>query len=235
MLVSFLSSSRVLVGSLEHVLPITLTIVFLIVLIRYSKKQLSTTQQHTVLNIMGWIVFGVIVSFHVTQIVSGNYNFKTDLPLYLCSFLAVVIPVFTTTRAFWMFEILVFLVFAGTSLGIVTPDIAVGYPSFDYFRYWVVHLGLVAIVVYAISVLKMYPTFKSGVKAFIALQVYFVFCSILNWLLGSNYMYINHKPESASIVDYLGEWPWYILSMQALVIPVFLLVYLPFYLFKKKA
>lgn len=226
---ALLSDTRVLVGSVEHFVPILLSIVFTIALVIFAKKA-SVSTQHILFKVLGWTVFGGLLLYHLPHLLSGNYNYKTDLPLYLCSFMALVVPFFTQTRRFWMFEVLVFWVIAGTIQGIVTPDIAVGFPSLDYFRYWIVHLGLVVVIVYAISVFKMHPNFKSLIKSFIALQLYFVFALLLNYILGSNYMYLNYKPESASIVDYLGDWPWYILSMQALVIPAFLLVYLPFYL-----
>ena len=35
------------------------------------------------------------------------------------------------------------------------------------------------------------------------------------------------KPETASLLDVLGPWPWYILSMEALGFAIFFLLYLP--------
>ncbi len=52
--------------------------------------------------------------------------------------------------------------------------------------------------------------------------VYFI-----NLALGSNYLFIMHKPETASLLDVLGPWPWYILSMEALGFVIFFLLYLP--------
>ena len=33
----------------------------------------------------------------------------------------------------------------------------------------------------------------------------------MNRLLGSNYMFTMHKPASASLLDILGPYPWYLL------------------------
>ena len=57
---------------------------------------------------------------------------------------------------------------------------------------------------------------------------------IVNKLTGANYFYTNHKPETASALDYLGEWPNYIFVAELIMIPYFLLFYLPFYLSSKK-
>ena len=133
-----------------------------------------------------------------------------------------------------MFEILLFWIIAGTSQAVVTPDIPFGFPSFDYFRYWIAHLGLLVIIFYAIFVLKMRPTWKSMFKSFLALQLYAIIIFGINYILNGNYFYLNKKPNSASALDYLGEWPIYLLTIEAILIPYFFIIYLPFFLTKKR-
>tara|TARA_R110002050_G_scaffold80801_9_gene172843 strand:+ start:4138 stop:4380 length:243 start_codon:yes stop_codon:yes gene_type:complete len=79
----------------------------------------------------------------------------------------------------------------------------------------------------------MKPKLKSVFKSFLALQIYVVIMIGLNYLLDANYFYLNHKPKSASVLDYFGEWPMYIIVVQLIVVPLFLLIYLPFYLTRK--
>ena len=223
-----------MIGSLQHVLPIAFAVGFTVWFIKYSTKHFSIKEQQKAIHILACFVSLALICFHLYQIVFGDYNFKTDLPLYLCSLMALIIPIFTRYRKYWMFEILVFWIIGGTIQGVVTPDIIVGFPSFDYFRYWIVHLGLLLIIFYFIFVFKMRPRFKSIFKSFLALQVYIVVMVILNYLLNANYFYLNEKPKSASLLDYFGDWPYYILVGQLIIIPLFMLIYLPFYLTRKK-
>lgn len=223
------------IGSLEHILPIIIAFIFAVILIRYSKKRLNKQQQHTVLRVLGAVVSLTVIVFHVHKIVIGNYNFNTDLPLFLCTFMALTIPFFTETRSNFLYEVLVFWIIGGTLQAVVTPDIPNGFPSIDFFRYWIVHLGLLIIIFYATFVLNKRPTFKSVFKSFFTLQVFFVFSLIINYLLGANYSYLNRKPNVSSVLDYLGEWPYYILIVEAFLIPYFLLIYLPFYLTRNKS
>jgi len=51
---------------------------------------------------------------------------------------------------------------------------------------------------------------------------------ILNQVLGSNYLFIAHKPETASLMDMLGPWPWYILSLEVIALAMCLLLYMPY-------
>ena len=50
----------------------------------------------------------------------------------------------------------------------------------------------------------------------------------INVWLGSNYLVINSKPATASLLDLLPDWPVYILYLEALGFLTFLILYLPF-------
>jgi hypothetical integral membrane protein (TIGR02206 family) len=231
---AFFLFTRVAIGSLQHIFPIVIAILFCIVFINHVKRNLNSIQQKYAIHVFACFVSLIVIVFHVNKISLGYYDVSTDLPLYLCSLLGLLIPIFTYYRKFWMYEILVFWIIGGTLQAVITPDIALGFPSFDYFRYWIVHLGLLIIIFYATYVFNMRPKFKSVFKSFLALQVYVVLMVIINKLLEANYFYLNEKPQSASILDYFGEWPWYIIVVQIIIIPLFLLIYLPFYLTRKK-
>jgi len=226
--------NRVTMGSLEHVLPILLSSVFGILLIYYSKNKFNKIKQKQSLFWFSVIISLTVITFHFYKISRGNYNITSDLPLYLCSLLGLIIPVFAYFRKLWMYEVLLFWIIGGTLQAVITPDIPLGFPSFDYFRYWIVHLGLLIVVFYATFVFKMRPNLKSVFKSFFALQVYVIMMVGINYVLNANYFYLNEKPVSASILDYLGEWPVYIIVVQVIIIPYFLIIYLPFYLFGKK-
>jgi hypothetical integral membrane protein (TIGR02206 family) len=226
--------NSVTIGSFQHVFPIIFAIAFTIGFVRYSNLKFNEIQKQKAIHYLAYFVSAVLISFHLYRMFFDDYNFKTDLPFYLCSLMALLIPVFTYFRKYWMFEILVFLIIGGTLQAVITPDITDGFPSFDYFRYWVVHLGLLSIIFYFIFVFQMKPKLKSVFKSFLALQAYVLFMIGLNYLLDANYFYLNEKPKSASVLDYFGEWPYYILVVQLIIIPLFLIIYLPFYLSEKR-
>lgn len=224
---------RVLILSWEHLLPICIAVIFFVIVIIYA-KQISTESQQRLIHYIAIFISLVVVVFHLSKMITDDYDFRKDLPLYLCSLLGILIPFYTYYRKYWMFEILVFWIIAGTLQGVITPDIAEGFPSFDYFRYWIVHLGLLMVIFYNIVVFKLKPKLKSVFKSFFALQLYVLLMIGVNYLLKANYFYLNKKPESASILDYFGEWPIYIVVCQLIIIPLFLIIYLPFYFGKIK-
>ncbi|MDC3260793.1 TIGR02206 family membrane protein [Winogradskyella sp.] len=226
--------NSVTIGSLQHIIPIVVAIIITIWSINYSRNKFNKAQQQKFIHFFACFISLCVICFHLYRICFDGYNFNTDLPLYLCSLMALLIPVLTYYRKYWMFEVLVFLVIGGTLQAVITPDITTGFPSFDYFRYWIAHLGLLIIIFYFIFVFKMRPKLKSVFKSFFALQVYVLFVIVINYLLNANYSYLNGKPKSVSLLDYFGEWPYYIVVCQLIVIPLFLVIYLPFYISKRR-
>ncbi|MBA6153770.1 YwaF family protein [Gelidibacter maritimus] len=229
-----LAVQRVVMGSIEHWLPIIFASLVGFVTIRYAKNNLLKNEQHRLIHFIAIGISITVISFHLHKVIFEDYDLQKDLPLYLCSLLAILIPIFTWYRKFWMYEVLVFWVIAGTLQAVITPDIASGFPTFNYFRYWVVHLGLLFVIGYATIVLRMTPNFKSVFKSFFVLQLYFLTIMLVNHLLNANYFYLSQKPKSASLLDYFGEWPMYIIVVQVILLPYFLLIYVPFYLYNRE-
>ena len=216
----------------QHILISAIVIVFGTILIFWAKKQ-SEQIQFLTGNIIASSISLTVIFGSILNIYKPDFNYQEDLPLHLCSFLALVIPVLSYTRKYIYYEIFFFLILAGTLQSLITPS-DYNFLNFTFFRYWFVHSGLVLFMLYATFVYKMRPTIKSVFKSFIGMQFYVILMFLINYLLGSNYFYTNRKPEATTLLDVFGEWPQYIFVVELIVIPFFLLIYFPFYLTRKK-
>ena len=216
----------------QHILICAIVIVFGTILIYWAKKQ-SEQIQFLTGNIIASSISLTVIFGSILNIYKQDFNYQEDLPLHLCSFLALVIPVLSYTRKYIYYEIFFFLILAGTLQSLITPS-DYNFLNFTFFRYWFVHSGLVLFMLYATFVYKMRPTIKSVFKSFIGMQFYMILMFLINYLLGSNYFYTNRKPDATTLLDVFGEWPQYIFVVELIVIPFFLLIYFPFYLTRKK-
>ena len=93
---------------------------------------------------------------------------------------------------------------------------------------------MVLVLLYAIIVNELKPTLKGLKESFIALNGFLILATIINVILDSNYFWICAKPPTASLLDYLGRWPWYILSTEIVAILHFIVAYLPFYFIEQR-
>ena len=62
----------------------------------------------------------------------------------------------------------------------------------------------------------------------LGLNAYALLVLWVNLRTGSNYLYLTGRPESASLLDFLPDWPWYLMIADGIAITIFALMYLPF-------
>lgn len=153
---------------------------------------------------------------------------EEQLPLHLCAVTLFLVAFLLVRRNYSAFEVAYFWAMGGTVQAILTPDLEAGFPSYAFTIFFFGH-GLVMLgVAYAVIVFRFKPTLRSIGKALLATVAYAAAVAPVNWLLGTNYLYLRHKPQGASIIDYLGPWPWYIASLGLLTVVLCLFWWLPF-------
>ncbi len=117
---------------------------------------------------------------------------------------------------------------AGCSQSLFTPDVGGPFPSVVSIRYWLSHTALLQCFLYVIVVYKMRPYLKDILKSMLWFNIYLVLVGALNYPLGTNFLYLREKPPVPTMLDYLGEFPWFLLTGQLVAIALFFIVYLPF-------
>ena len=146
-------------------------------------------------------------------------------PLEICSALY-----FVGAAALWWghrqgFAIVSLWTFVATFHALITPTPGQGYPSLEFFRYFVAHGLLVLVAVYVLIAMEQRPTFREALGAMLALQVWEVFVGVVDYFSGQNFLYLRHPPPSPTLIDALGPWPWYIGSLELIGIASFALWY----------
>ena len=223
----------------DHVLGLLIS-VFLIIFIPWvSVKYLNRKTQRSLGVYIGYVVMLNYPVWVLLEITAGSFDSTLHLPVHLCRVSNLLIPLVMVKRHFLTFEILFFWGLSGSLQGAITPDISAGFPHFHYFRFWVGHNGIILALIYAVVVFRMRPTIHSLWKSFVALNIFLILAVIANLILDANYFWICGKPTTPtgehvpSILDFMGPWPWYILSAEFVAILHFFLAYSPFYFLNK--
>ncbi len=218
----------------QHLSVIIIMIISSIVLPTIANKYWSTQRKIQVARGMAITIAFWAIIYVVILLFLGKFNYKTDLPLDICNISAILISFLMWNPNKHYFEIFYFWVLAGTTQAILTPHLYNGFPNFIFIKYWFVHAGLVVYIVYIARVFKFNLTIKSLWKSFWYFQGYVLLVLIINMILKSNYVYILHKPPTASALDYLGDWPWYILVCEAIGLLMFFLLLIPYLISNRK-
>jgi hypothetical integral membrane protein (TIGR02206 family) len=128
-----------------------------------------------------------------------------------------------------IYEFVFFIGIGGALQALLTPDAGIyGFPHYRIFQTMISHGLLITSGIYMTTVEGFRPTWKSFWRVVIGLNIYAAIIYPINILLGTDFLYINGKPPSASMLDMLPRWPYYLIYMEVIGILVFLLLYLPF-------
>jgi hypothetical integral membrane protein (TIGR02206 family) len=127
-------------------------------------------------------------------------------------------------------EVAYFWGLGGTVQALLTPDLAEGFPSWEFIQFFWSHGGVLLSIVYLIAVQGSRPRPGCLLRMFLATNAYALFAGVLDFVFGWNYGYLRHPPSQPSLIDFLGPWPWYILSLEMIALLSFAILYLPWLL-----
>ena len=161
-------------------------------------------------------------------------NFGIDrwyklLPLQLCDWaMIVIIGALWSGNRRWL-EVAYFWGIGGTLQAILTPNLRFGFPDLRFISFFVAHSGIIIGIVFLMLIYGFRPSAKGVLRTFLWTEGYFVVAFTVDLLTGENYGFLLHKPEAASLLDFLSDWhPLYLLEFHGLAFLFFSLLYAPF-------
>ncbi|MBM7691066.1 putative integral membrane protein (TIGR02206 family) [Peribacillus deserti] len=168
------------------------------------------------------------IGFHLWMIQNGIWTASQSLPLELCSISLFLTVALLITRCYVFYELLLFTSLLGASQALFTPVLIFDFPHFRFFHFFYTHLIIIWVPLYFTWVFGYRPTLSSVIKVFLFLNTLLPIVMGVNRLVMGNYMFLSHKPESTSLLDSLGPYPWYILSLEGLLAALSLIVWILF-------
>lgn len=211
-----------------HLIVLLLTVSVSVIFVVIGRKYHSA---HTVL---AWILIVLIIITTIASVVDkyvyGYLSIENSLPMQLCDWVIIFVLITFITKSIYSYEVAYFWGLGGTLQALITPDITVNFPSYAFIIFFLNHSSIIISIVYFTFVFRLRPYPSSIKRTFIWAQVYFVCAFTVNLVLGTNYGFIMEKPVKASLIDYLGAWPYYLISLEIIALISFFIYYLPFYI-----
>ncbi|MFN2146361.1 MAG: TIGR02206 family membrane protein [Anaerolineales bacterium] len=166
--------------------------------------------------------------WHTWSIWAGTWSLQYNLPLHLCSIMVWASIIMLLTKNYRIYEFAYFIGIAGAMQAFLTPEAGIyGLWHFRAMQTLIVHGTLIVAPIYMTLKEGFRPTWKSMLRVIVGVNIYMVIVYFINLALGSNYLFIMHKPDTASLLDVLGPWPWYNLATEGIGLVIFLLLYSP--------
>ena len=176
---------------------------------------------------IGVILISRAVGIHFYWDYLGILTIESSLPLHLCGLSAILSGIVLFWRKQWAYECLFFWGIPGAFHSLLTPEFIFGTSGFLFYEYYLSHGGIILSAIYLTWVFGMKPRQGSWLKIFLYSQILLPFIAFINWIFNANYMFLCTKPI-ANNPFLIGEWPWYLLSIELAGLLHFFIIYLPF-------
>jgi hypothetical integral membrane protein (TIGR02206 family) len=220
----------------QHLITLGLIAILCILIILTAKN--AAAAKHKVLGrLLGVVLLGYAVCIYAQQAIEKALSWQDSLPLELCNLVLFLCLISLFRPNQWTTEIAYFWGLGGGLQATLTPDLAQGFPSWAFILFFWGHGSTLLAIVFLISARGFRPRKGSVFRMMIALNIYGLVVGALDAIMGWNYGYLCRKPSMPSLLDFLGPWPWYLLSLELIAFLSFLLLYLPWrllVLFRKR-
>ncbi|MBW7856922.1 MAG: TIGR02206 family membrane protein [Leptonema sp. (in: Bacteria)] len=220
-------------GSLTHWAIMAVTLALCVWVALTGRRDSNSRKSLLIAKALGISLFLNYGLYVIYRIYAGYWEVRYDLPMQLCDWSAFATAIALLTRSRLSAELSYFWVMTGSIHGILTPDLSIDFPDIRFFMFFIGHSSLMISSSYAIFGLRLYPRKGAVWRVFLFSEFYIAVALLVSYLFNGNYGYVMSKPEAGSVLDYLGDWPTYLIFIQLFAPMLFAIAYLPFKLWQK--
>ncbi|PTM59856.1 TIGR02206 family membrane protein [Desmospora activa] len=214
--------------SLAHLVVLGVLLLLFLCFFYYISTTKGTRLEAVIrFSLAGMLILSEI-GWHVWNVWNDQWTLQYSLPLQLCSVTLLLAAVMLLTRSFRLFPFVYFCGWAGALQALLTPVLEFSFPHFRFFHFFLAHAGIILAILYMVRVEGFRVGFRSIFPVWIQLNLLAFIVWVINSVTGGNYMFVSSKPDYPSLLDWLGPWPWYLLSLQGVAVGMFVLLCLPF-------
>ena len=187
---------------------------------------LNRTQKIQVTYLIGVIMILDFITENGGYIMSGTWDVQYNLPIQLCGISSIICCVLPfVKKKDKLFQFVYYTGVIGGIMAILTPQMNYFDGSLRYYlNYYVSHSLIIVLPIFMFLHLDLKLPKFSWFKIWIHLNILMAIIMPINFLLESNYMYVNAAPEVNNPLV-IGEWPYYLFIWEPLVMIIAYLIY----------
>jgi len=209
----------------SHIAALAIGCVLFAALIISRKAWRKAERSRAVKRVLGIILIVCELSLQLSYVWEGEWSVYS-LPFQLCSLTLLISAAAMLTDSKRWNSIIFYLGVLGALQALATPNLAYGFPHFRYFHFFIAHIGIIAAAVIVVAIDGYRPKLKSVGEAILWLHILAIPAAVANaWSKETNFMFLARKPDTASMLDLLAPWPWYLLQLEGIALLLCLLLY----------
>ncbi|WP_129668514.1 TIGR02206 family membrane protein [Phytoactinopolyspora endophytica] len=212
---------------LSHLAVLALLLVATWWLVRRGRAVRESPVAARLSTVFALIFLSLTLPLQIWFLTPPRFNIDQALPIQLSdlAWMTAVYALFTRHR--WAVALTYYWGLTLTTQAIFTPSLELDFPALSFILYWAMHGLTVAAAIYLTWGLGIAPDWRSYRIAVAATALWAVSVFTFNSLADTNYGFLNAKPQTASLLDWFGPWPWYVLVEIVIVASVWALITWP--------
>lgn len=197
------------------------------VLVALARRWRATPKARFLRRAFAWTMLAVLLPLQAYQAFPENWDVGLSLPFELCD-LAWIAAVVTLFRGGgWTFGPTYYWGLTLTMQGLLTPHLPNDFPHLQFLMFFASHCLTVLAAIYLTWGVGLRPDWRLY-RSTLAITIgWGALMLAFNSAFGTNYLYVNRKPPTASLLDLFGPWPWYLAVELAFGMTLWALLTLP--------
>ncbi|MBO0839310.1 MAG: TIGR02206 family membrane protein [Sciscionella sp.] len=173
-------------------------------------------------------IFALWLGIAIYSVATASTGVVYALPLQLSDLVALSAAYALASRRPWACTMTYYWGVALSTETLISPEYhGIDFPDKGFLAFWGIHLLVMWTAIYLTWGVGIHPDW-GRYRATVAVTFGWVIVAMtVNGLTGSNYGFLNRKPQTASILDFFGPWPWYVLVVIVIVAAVWALMTWP--------
>jgi hypothetical integral membrane protein (TIGR02206 family) len=213
----------------SHLTVIFLTIALPFVLALIVHRTKSSFLERSICFAISALLLINYVAYLIVARQFGVVAWQKMLPMQLCDWAMVVIVVALWTGSRRWLEIAYFWGIGGTLQALLTPNLRFGFPDLRFISFFVAHSGIIIGIIFLMLVYGFRPRPIGILRTIAWTEFYFVVAFTVDLITRENYGFLLHKPEAASLLNFLSDSRVvYLIEFHLVAWIFFCLLYAPF-------
>jgi hypothetical integral membrane protein (TIGR02206 family) len=210
-----------------HLIALMLSVAVPLLLAAWTRR--NAARDRIVRLVLAALLIAGWAGWYVMLAARGWLDPGNALPLNLCDWAQAALILALLSRNRRAYELGYFWGLGGTLQGVITPDLASGFPDIQFLLFMLDHAGLIAALLYLTLGSGLRPVPASLPRVIGASLIYVAIAGAADYALGTNYGFLRAKGEHVSLLTFLAPWPWYIGELVAIGLASVAVYYAPFF------
>jgi hypothetical integral membrane protein (TIGR02206 family) len=195
------------------------------VILVWAGREQTAAQARRVSRILGTVTGVIYAAILVYMLTPPTID---SVPLQLTDLATVVAAYALWSHKQWAYALTYYWGLVLSTQALISPALqSPDFPHYQFLAFWAIHLLVVWAAIYLTWGRGMRPDWHSFRIAVVVTAVWAAATFTFNTFAGTNYGFLNRKPSTASLLDVMGPWPWYVFVGATLIVIVWALMTWP--------